>query len=335
MEVQNLSKQFGSINAVTDITFSVQPGTVTGFLGPNGSGKTTTLRMILGLIEPTSGTARIGGVPFNTLAEPARAVGAVLDSLSLHPRRTALNHLLVYTAAIGVPDSRAREVLQLVGLESAADRKAGTFSLGMRQRLALATALLGDPQILVLDEPANGLDPEGIAWLRDFLKSLAQSGRTVLISSHLLREIEQTVDHVIIVSRGALMYQGSVESLRRQQQTRILTASSDPVGLARALAAAGIPDTHITNDGRLSIANSDNTTILQIATQTGITIFGTTDDSINLEQIFLNLTAGQYAAQPINLHPNPALGYSTAGTTTATTHQTPSVQYDVQGENKK
>ena len=176
--VQNLSKNFGPVNAVRDLSFAVEPGVVTGFLGPNGSGKTTTLRMALGLVSPSAGAVTINGVPFRQLRNPATVVGAVLEAQSFHPTRTARNHLRCYAAAMNLPDEQADRVLELVGLTSAAQRKAGTFSLGMRQRLALATALLGDPQVLILDEPANGLDPEGIAWLRSFLRSFAASGRT-------------------------------------------------------------------------------------------------------------------------------------------------------------
>jgi len=212
--VQNLTKQFGPVTAVQNLSFTVSPGSVTGFLGPNGAGKTTTLRMLLGLVKPTGGTATINGRPFHQLGQPGRVVGAVLEAQGFHPARTARNHLRVYAAAIGVPDAQADQVMGLVGLGSAADRKVGGFSLGMKQRLALATALLGDPQVLVLDEPANGLDPEGIAWLRTFLQSYARMGRTVLISSHLLAEVAQTVDSVLILSRGRLVAERRIDELR-------------------------------------------------------------------------------------------------------------------------
>src|SRR5688500_399241 len=216
--VQNLTKQFGPVTAVHNLSFTVSPGSVTGFLGPNGAGQTTTLRMLLGLVKPTGGTATINGRLFHQLGQPGRVVGAVLDEQGFHPARSARNHLTVYAAAI---DAQADQVLGLVGLASAADRKVGGFSLGMKQRLALATALLGDPQVLVLDEPANGLDPEGIAWLRTFLQSYARMGRTVLISSHLLAEVEQTVDEVVIVSSGQTMYYGTLEHIRQQQQSSV------------------------------------------------------------------------------------------------------------------
>lgn len=182
VEVRHLSKSFGPVRAVDDLSFTVLPGKVTGFLGPNGAGKTTTLRCLLGLVRPTSGSTAIGGTPYPALTRPGRVVGAALEAASFHPGRSALDHLRVYAPQVGVPDSRARDVLHLVGLDDAADRRVGGFSLGMRQRLALATTLLGDPPVLLLDEPANGLDPEGISWLRGFLRALAAQGRTVLVS---------------------------------------------------------------------------------------------------------------------------------------------------------
>ncbi|PTR30199.1 ABC-2 type transport system ATP-binding protein [Rhodococcus sp. OK519] len=296
IEALALSKQFKSVRAVSDLSFTVPHGSITGFLGPNGSGKTTTLRMLLGLIRPTGGDSTILGVPFGRIDDPARVVGVVLDSRGLHPARTALDHLRVYASAIGVPDARAGQVLHLVGLTDAADRKAGVFSLGMRQRLALATALLGDPQILVLDEPANGLDPEGIAWLREFLLGFARSGRTVLVSSHLLREVEQMVDHVVIVSRGTLVHQGSMEELRTAHRARLLVACSDPARLATALAATGVVDTTHLADGRIAIGGSDPGTVGRVAADADVTVFGAATEHVDLEQVFLAMTSGQYAA---------------------------------------
>ncbi|TQF65568.1 ATP-binding cassette domain-containing protein [Rhodococcus spelaei] len=297
IEAIGLSKQFNTVHAVSDLSFTVPTGSITGFIGPNGSGKTTTLRMLLGLIAPTSGSSTVAGVPFAALPQPARTVGAVLDSLSLHPNRTALGHLLVYSAAIGVTDERARHVLALVGLEQAARQRAGTFSLGMRQRLALATALLGDPRILVLDEPANGLDPEGIAWLRDFLRAFAESGRTVLVSSHILREVEQIVDRLVIVNRGSLVYQGGIEDLRRSHSARVLVAASDPARLALALGAEGLTDAQVLPDGRLAVRGAAEQTVAGIAAAADVKIFGSTIEQVDLEQVFLSMTAGQYAAQ--------------------------------------
>jgi ABC-2 type transport system ATP-binding protein len=239
VEVSRLSKQFGPVRAVDDLSFTVQPGRVTGFLGPNGAGKTTTLRCLLGLVRPTSGTVTIGGRPYHSLTQPGRIVGAALEAASFHPGRTALDHLRVYAPQIGVPDSRAREVLHLVGLDDAAKRRVGGFSLGMRQRLALATTLLGDPPVLLLDEPANGLDPEGILWLRGFMRALAAEGRTVLVSSHMLSEVQQTVDDVVIIHRGRLVREASLAALAAESRQRVRVASPNAAGLAALVTSRG------------------------------------------------------------------------------------------------
>ncbi|MGZ4543109.1 MAG: ABC transporter ATP-binding protein [Mycobacteriaceae bacterium] len=301
--VTRLTKRFGSVNAVNDLTFAVEPGTVTGFLGPNGSGKTTTLRMVLGLIAPTAGTATVNGVAFAQLDHPGRCVGAVLDSQGFHPGRKARQHLLIYTAALGVPDQRADEMLGLVGLTGAAGRKVGSYSLGMRQRLALAVALLGDPQVLVLDEPANGLDPEGIAWLRNFLKDFAGSGRTVLVSSHLLREVEQTVDALVIISGGACVFQGSLEDLRGGQPPRMIVASADASTLARALVQAQITDVVWLPGGQLAVGGAGAQQIGQVALDAGIAVYGMQEEQADLEGAFFALTAGQYTAAPTQQYP--------------------------------
>lgn len=213
--VRGLTKSYGPVAAVSDLSFTVEPGTVTGFLGPNGAGKTTSLKMILGLVSPDSGTATIGGRPYADLAEPRRMVGAALDASGFHPARTGRNHLRVYCTATGLPDRRADDVLESVGLSAAAHRRVRGYSLGMRQRLAIATALLGDPKVLILDEPANGLDPDGIRWMRDALRELARSGRTVLVSSHLLWEVEQLVDRVVILSQGRAVGHGRLDEIAR------------------------------------------------------------------------------------------------------------------------
>ncbi|MEU6131538.1 ATP-binding cassette domain-containing protein [Saccharopolyspora sp. NPDC047091] len=291
--VQNLSKNFGPVSAVRDLSFAVHPGVVTGFLGPNGSGKTTTLRMVLGLVNPTSGTATVNGVPFAQLRNPATVVGAVLEAQSFHPSRTARNHLRCYSAAMNVPDQQVDHALDLVGLTGAANRAAGGFSLGMRQRLALATALLGDPQVLILDEPANGLDPEGIAWLRGFLKSFAASGRTVLVSSHLLREMEHTVDHVVIVSRGECVYNGDLDQLRAQQRNRVLVQAGDPQALVNSLQAAGLTVEPLP-DGRIAVTGSDSRSVAELALQAGVAVYGIQEEQVDLERLFFQLTSGQY-----------------------------------------
>ena len=211
--IEGLTKRFGDVTAVDGLGFEVDQGTVTGFLGPNGAGKTTTLRMVLGLARPTAGHATVAGRRYAELEDPARTVGANLEVAGMHPGRSGLNHLRALAAMAGLPRSRVEEVLRLVELEGAAGRRAGKYSMGMRQRLGLAATLLGDPQVLVLDEPANGLDPQGIRWLRDFLRGMAAEGRTVLVSSHVLAEVAQTVDRVVIIAHGRLVAQSTLAAL--------------------------------------------------------------------------------------------------------------------------
>jgi ABC-2 type transport system ATP-binding protein len=213
VSVRGLTKRFGDVAAVSDLSFELEPGGVTGFLGPNGAGKTTTLRMILGLAAPSSGEALVFGRPYSALEEPARRVGAVLDATDLHPGRTGRDHLRVLACVARVPASRVDEVLELVDLKGAAGRRVEGYSLGMRQRLCLAAALLGDPELLILDEPANGLDPEGVRWIRDFLRAFAGRGGTVLVSSHHLAEVAQTVDRVVIVNHGRLVVESPLAQL--------------------------------------------------------------------------------------------------------------------------
>ncbi|WP_433275624.1 ABC transporter ATP-binding protein [Pseudonocardia xinjiangensis] len=294
--VQGLSKRFGSVVAVDGVTFSVEPGVVTGFLGPNGSGKTTTLRMIVGLITPTTGDARVNGVPFAELSDPARVVGAVLEAQGFHPARTARRHLLACAAAIGVPDAAVDHVLGTVGLTADADRGVGGYSLGMRQRLALAVALLGDPQVLILDEPGNGLDPEGIAWLRAFLRAFAAQGRSVLVSSHLLGEVEQTVDHLVVISKGRCMFQGPLAQLRGSRRARVLVRCAAPARLADALARTGILEIDTLPDGRLGVAGTDPVHVGDVALAAGVAIYGLAEEKIDLEQLFFQLTAGPWRA---------------------------------------
>jgi ABC-2 type transport system ATP-binding protein len=296
IEVEHISKRFGAVSAVSDLSFAVTPGSVTGFLGPNGSGKTTTLRMILGLINPDAGRASINGVCYSELGTPARVVGAVLEAQGFHPKRTARNHLRVFATAIDVPERRAEELLALVGLAEAGDRKVGGFSLGMRQRLALATALLGDPGVLVLDEPANGLDPEGIAWLRTFLRTFAQSGRTVLVSSHLLAELEQTVDDVVIIAAGRTVYYGPLANLRAAEHSRVFVTPADPGVLVSALREAGITDLQSAPDGRLVVGGADARRIGDVAARAGVATYGMVSEERDLERIYFQLTAE--GAQP-------------------------------------
>ena len=239
IEITGLSKHFGPVTAVDDLSFTVEPGRVTGFLGPNGAGKTTTLRVLLGLVQASSGTATFGGTAYRDLPKPLETVGAALDA-NFHPGRTARNHLKVYATTAGLPVERVAKVLEQVGLADFADRRVGGYSLGMRQRLSLAYTLLGDPGVLVLDEPINGLDPEGIKWIRGFLQRLAGEGRTVLVSSHLLSEVQQSVDDVVIISKGRLVKSGTLTSLELDSAPRTIADSPDRPALAAALDAAGL-----------------------------------------------------------------------------------------------
>ena len=237
--VENLTKVFGTQRAVDSLSFTVEPGSVTGFLGPNGAGKTTTLRMLLGLVAPTSGIATINGQRYSTLARPLQTVGAALEASSFHPAHTGLQHLRIYCAAAGLPAKRADEVLDLVGLRDAAKKKTKGYSMGMRQRLGLAATLLGDPRVLILDEPANGLDPEGIRWLRGFFRHLAGEGRTVLVSSHQLAEVQEVADRAVILNRGKLVRAGTLAELSAGTSTA-LVRGPNLVPLQQALAAAGM-----------------------------------------------------------------------------------------------
>jgi ABC-2 type transport system ATP-binding protein len=236
---EGVSKHFGPVQAVNDLSFTVQPGRVTGFLGPNGAGKTTSLRMLLGLVRPTSGTATFDGIPYRDLDRPLATVGAALEAASFHPGRSARNHLKVYAQAAGLPQPRVERVLEQVGLSEYADRRVGGYSLGMRQRLGLANALLGDPGVLVLDEPVNGLDPEGIRWIRGFLREMAGEGRTVLVSSHLLSEVQQSVDDVVILAKGRLVHRGPLASLGAETSVRTTVDSPDRAALRAALTETG------------------------------------------------------------------------------------------------
>ncbi|MFP5070769.1 ATP-binding cassette domain-containing protein [Pseudonocardia nantongensis] len=293
--VEGLGKKFGPVEAVRDLSFTVEPGSVTGFLGPNGSGKTTTLRMILGLVAPTTGRALIDGVPFAELGSPGSVVGAVLEVHGGHPKRTARAHLRAIAAAIEVPDSKVDEVLALVGLTDAAHRHVGGFSLGMNQRLALAAALLGDPRILVLDEPGNGLDPDGIAWLRSFVQAFAASGRSVLVSSHQLAEMELTAQRLVVIDRGRCRFDGAVSELRAGQGGRVLVRPADPAGLAEALVADGLTEVDRIDDGWLAVAGADAVRVGDLALAAGIAVHGMTEEQVGLEQMFLRLLAGEDA----------------------------------------
>jgi len=285
-----LTKRFGATVAVEGLTETVEPGRVTGFLGPNGAGKTTTLRMLLGLITPTAGAATFDGKRYDELTVPTREVGTLLEATGFHPGRSAVNHLRVLAVAAGLPRSRPTEVLELVGLAEVAGRKVGQFSLGMRQRLGLAAALLGDPPVLVLDEPANGLDPQGIHWLRTFLRGLAQEGRTVLVSSHMLPEMEQTADELIVLANGRLIRQGVLADLQSEGGggTRVRTPQAEQ--LAALLSQAGLPGRYLGPEELQVDAQPER--VGELAAQHGVVLHRLAPTAGGLEDVFLSLTSG-------------------------------------------
>jgi ABC-2 type transport system ATP-binding protein len=291
--VEHLTKQYKKLRAVDDLSFRVRAGRVTGFLGPNGAGKTTTLRMLLGLVAPTAGTATFGGERYHDLPDPIRRVGAVLEASSAHRGRTGRNHLRMICRAAGLPDGRADEALALVGLTPAANRKFKGYSLGMKQRLGIAAAMLGDPRVLILDEPANGLDPEGIRWMRDLLKALAGEGRTVLVSSHLLGEMQQLADDVVIVAAGQLVRQGPVDDVLGSMgaaQVRVRTPQPDQ--LTAALDALNATVTRQL-DGALLVSGADPAAIGHAAFTASVELHELAGERGDLEQVFLQLTAGK------------------------------------------
>lgn len=294
--VSGLTKRYRNVTAVDNLSFTVEPGRVTGFLGPNGAGKTTTLRMILNLVTPTSGEATIGGRRYAELTDPLRHVGAVLEASSAHRGRTGLNHLRIIATAAGLPRQRVDEVLALVGLTPAARRKFRGYSLGMRQRLGIATAMLGDPKVLILDEPANGLDPEGIRWMRDLLRSLAAEGRTVLVSSHLLAEMQLLADDLVIIAGGKLVMQGPVEQVVASlpSETRVLVRTPQAEALTAALTAQKATVTPIP-DGRLAVTGVDAPTVGRAALAAGVELHELITERPDLERVFLELTAGKGA----------------------------------------
>jgi ABC-2 type transport system ATP-binding protein len=286
IDVVGLTKRFGTVLALDDLSFSVRPGVVTGFLGPNGAGKTTTLRCLLGLVSPTAGTVTIDGRAYRDIHDPLRTVGAALEAASFHPGRSARAHLEVMALAGGLPTSRVGEVLTLVGMTEFADRRVGGYSLGMRQRLALAQALLGDPPVLVLDEPANGLDPAGIAWLRHFLRALAGEGRTVVISSHVLSEVQQTVDDVVVIARGRLVRQGSLADLEGGPAA-VLVRTPTPALLRDALASYAVTEV----DGRLRVEGGTTDEVGHLAHAAGVELHELTAEASDLEKVFLRMTS--------------------------------------------
>ena len=296
--VSGLTKRYGEVAAVDGLSFMVEPGRVTGFLGPNGAGKTTTLRVLLGLAAPTAGIATIGGVRYNGLPRPIRRVGAVLEGSAAHRGRTGHDHLRIICRAGGVPAERADEVLALVGLTAAARRPVRGYSLGMRQRLGVAAALIGNPQVLILDEPANGLDPEGIRWLRDLLRGLADQGRTVLVSSHLLSEVQALADDVVIIARGRVVAHGSVDSVldSLERPSRTLVRTPEPDKLVAALGELGEHAVVTpTPAGDVYTSGVDAAEIGDAANQAGVSLHQLTTERPGLEDVFLQLTTGEAA----------------------------------------
>jgi ABC-2 type transport system ATP-binding protein len=299
LEVRDLTKRYKANLAVDGLSFTAQPGRVLGFLGPNGAGKTTTLRMLLGLTLPTSGSTAVDGRPYRQLKDPITVVGAVLEGPQFHPGRTGRNHLRVIATAAGLPRSRVEEVLRLVELDGAGDKRVKTYSLGMRQRLSLAGALLGDPGALVLDEPANGLDPQGIRWLRDFLRGQAGQGRTILVSSHVLAEMAQTVDEVVVISHGKLVAQGSLDELTSGVEAPVWVRSPEPDRLRAALNAQdGLSaEPGEAAGGWLAVKGASLETVGTTAAENGIAVYELYRPRQTLESVFLDLTAGTEAGR--------------------------------------
>lgn len=306
IEVKGLTKHYGPTKAVEDLTFTVPPGQVTGFLGPNGAGKSTTMRMILGLDRPTSGTALIQGQAYHELKEPLRTVGALLDAKWVHPNRSARAHLEWMAASNDIPKSRVDDVLRLVGLSDVANKNAGGFSLGMSQRLGLAGALLGDPPVLLFDEPVNGLDPEGILWIRRFMQRLASEGRTVLVSSHLLSEMAQTAEHLVVIGRGKLISDSTVQQfIDMSSESTVRVRSPQLDQLRSILTSQGLT---VREDGEslegpaLVVVGSTTDVIGQAAGANGITLHELAAQRGSLEEAFMKLTGGdvQYHAEGLD-----------------------------------
>ena len=292
IEVEALTKRYGTTTAVDGLTFTARPGTVTGFLGPNGAGKSTTMRVIVGLERPTAGTATVDGKRYADLAAPLHAVGVMLDARSVHPGRTAVRHLLAHARTHGIGRSRVDEVIAMTGLESVARRRAGTFSLGMGQRLGIATALLGDPETLILDEPVNGLDPDGVLWVRKLVRDLAAEGRTVLLSSHLMHELALCADRVVIIGRGRLLADATVQEIvdRSERAGTVRVRTANPEVLARALVALGA-DVAPQGPGVLHVRGTTVDEVGAAAGRCGATVLELSTEGGSLEDAYLQLTA--------------------------------------------
>jgi ABC-2 type transport system ATP-binding protein len=292
IEARGLVKRYGATAAVNDLSFTIRPGLVTGFLGPNGAGKTTTMRLILGLDYPSAGTVTVNGKPYAQLPDPMHQVGALLDAGAVHGGRTARNHLLALAQTNGISRRRVDEVLGLVGLTDVAGKRTKGFSLGMRQRLGIAAALLGDPQILIFDEPVNGLDPEGILWIRNLMKSLAAEGRSVLVSSHLMSEMEYTADHLLVIGRGRLIADsGMTEFIARGSGLGVRVRTPQPDALARAVAVAGASASAADGGGELEICGLTEDQVSDLAFAHGIRLYHLAATHVSLEHAFMELTA--------------------------------------------
>jgi ABC-2 type transport system ATP-binding protein len=302
IEARGLTKKYGQTVAVDDLSFTVRPGLVTGFLGPNGAGKTTTMRLILGLDRPTAGTVTIDGRPHRQAASPMREVGALIDARAAHGGRSARNHLLCLAQTNGIPPRRVTEVLEVVGLSGVAGKRSKGFSLGMSQRLGIAAALLGDPQVLMFDEPVKGLDPEGILWIRNLMRSLAAEGRVVFVSSHLMSEMENTADHLLVVGRGRLIADcGMAEFIDRSSGQTVMVRTPSPDVLARAAAAAGGSVTR--EPDQLRVRGLSEKQVGDIAFSSGVPVYHLAAAKVSLEQAFMELTADSvdyHAALPIS-----------------------------------
>ncbi|RKS77537.1 ABC-2 type transport system ATP-binding protein [Motilibacter peucedani] len=299
IEARGLTKRYGSTLAVDDLSFTVRPGVVTGFLGPNGAGKSTTMRMVLGLDRPSAGEALVNGHPYTRAAAPMREVGALLDAKDVHGGRTARAHLLALAQSNGLPASRVGDVLELTGLSSVARKRIKGFSLGMSQRLGIAAALLGDPSVLLFDEPVNGLDPEGILWIRHFMRSLAAEGRTVFVSSHLMSEMALTADHLVVIGRGRLLADTSTpEFIEQNSATKVRVRSPQAGELASVLASRGHVPTAV--DGYLELSGVATDEVGDAAAAAGITIHELFSQRSSLEEAFLELTKDSldYVADP-------------------------------------
>jgi len=293
IEVEHLTKRFGEVLAVDDVSFSIQPGTITGFLGPNGAGKTTTLRMIVDLVRPTRGTTRVLGGPYRDLRRPWMRVGALLDASGFHPGRSGRNALRVVARASGIPAARVEEVLDMVELTGAAKRAVKGYSTGMRQRLALGCVLLGDPEVLLLDEPGNGLDPEGIRWLRTFLRGRATEGKTVLVSSHVLAEVEQTVDDVLIISKGKLVAQGPISELAVGASAVVRCRTPQAQRLQELLVARGASVNRL--EAALAIRGPGAAEVGQVALDNGVVLHELLTEQPSLEDLFLQIAGTRRA----------------------------------------